>query len=331
MAVLSVQRPESFSLCSIIIWLLPTFLHSVYEGNLMAKYEQPTSLPTLDTSTLDSLCQDLDSFISELKDTLPPDDRSLPSRHGNTSLDSATATTHQSSPNYHAVTDAATVQPRVLNSRPPVPFYDNNATTTTTNTNYLDEAQERRDNDDSFSLASPPLFPQQALVSETPKVPVSPPLRQSSRRAGGSSGGEQQQPVEQHLVSNSNNKNNYLDINSNNIVVMPRTSSLDRASSSSSSSAGRLNRLRSNGSATDGRYNIMRIDEENEDEYVNAALLSNLSQVFLQHVQVLNKTRRIFCTDEYPLSFNGEEAVVCCCVCVHAQSTERTHRFIVAL
>lgn len=43
------------------------------------------------------------------------------------------------------------------------------------------------------------------------------------------------------------------------------------------------------------------------------AIMSQIAQDFVDRVKQLNKTRRIFCTEEYPLSFTGEEAVVCSC------------------
>ncbi|KAI9270866.1 CNH domain-containing protein [Sporodiniella umbellata] len=39
------------------------------------------------------------------------------------------------------------------------------------------------------------------------------------------------------------------------------------------------------------------------------ALLSFISSQFINNVKSLNERRKIFCTEEYPLSFNGEEAV----------------------
>lgn len=41
------------------------------------------------------------------------------------------------------------------------------------------------------------------------------------------------------------------------------------------------------------------------------AIMSHIAQDFVDRVKQLNKTRRIFCTEEYPMSFTGEEAVVC--------------------
>lgn len=50
---------------------------------------------------------------------------------------------------------------------------------------------------------------------------------------------------------------------------------------------------------------------EDEDAFPNYALLSFISSNFITAVRSLNERRRIFCTAEYPLSFNGEEAIVC--------------------
>lgn len=49
---------------------------------------------------------------------------------------------------------------------------------------------------------------------------------------------------------------------------------------------------------------------EVEDAFPNYALLSFISSNFIIAVRSLNERRRIFCTAEYPLSFNGEEAIV---------------------
>ncbi|CAO3688875.1 unnamed protein product [Rhizopus microsporus] len=48
---------------------------------------------------------------------------------------------------------------------------------------------------------------------------------------------------------------------------------------------------------------------EDEDAFPNYALLSFISSNFITAVRSLNERRRIFCTAEYPLSFNGEEAI----------------------
>lgn len=42
----------------------------------------------------------------------------------------------------------------------------------------------------------------------------------------------------------------------------------------------------------------------------NFALLSTLASEFVRHVQELNRIRRLYCSDEYPLCFTGEEAMV---------------------
>lgn len=47
-----------------------------------------------------------------------------------------------------------------------------------------------------------------------------------------------------------------------------------------------------------------------EQEFPNHALFSYISTHFIQSVATLNQHRKIFCTEEYPMSFNGEEAVV---------------------
>ncbi|CDS05257.1 hypothetical protein LRAMOSA07786 [Lichtheimia ramosa] len=41
----------------------------------------------------------------------------------------------------------------------------------------------------------------------------------------------------------------------------------------------------------------------------NFALLSTLASEFVRHVQELNRIRRLYCSDEYPLCFTGEEAM----------------------
>lgn len=47
-----------------------------------------------------------------------------------------------------------------------------------------------------------------------------------------------------------------------------------------------------------------------DGEIPNHALLSFISSNFINEVARINQHRKIFCTDEYPLSFNGEEAIV---------------------
>lgn len=42
----------------------------------------------------------------------------------------------------------------------------------------------------------------------------------------------------------------------------------------------------------------------------NYALLSTLANEFVRHIQQLNNIRRLYCSDEYPLCFTGEEALV---------------------
>lgn len=49
--------------------------------------------------------------------------------------------------------------------------------------------------------------------------------------------------------------------------------------------------------------------EDMEDEFPNHALFSYISNYFINEVAKLNQHRKIFCTEEYPLSFNGEEAL----------------------
>ena len=48
-----------------------------------------------------------------------------------------------------------------------------------------------------------------------------------------------------------------------------------------------------------------------EIEFPNYALFSYISNQFTNKVLDLNQHRKIFCSEEYPQSFNGEEALVC--------------------
>lgn len=41
------------------------------------------------------------------------------------------------------------------------------------------------------------------------------------------------------------------------------------------------------------------------------AIMSHIARDFVDRIKQLNKTRQLHCTDEDPLSFTGEEAVVC--------------------
>jgi hypothetical protein len=52
------------------------------------------------------------------------------------------------------------------------------------------------------------------------------------------------------------------------------------------------------------------VQESLHEEFPNHALFSYISNHFINGVATLNQHRKIFCTEEYPLSFNGEEAIV---------------------
>ncbi|KAI9281061.1 CNH domain-containing protein [Sporodiniella umbellata] len=90
-----------------------------------------------------------------------------------------------------------------------------------------------------------------------------------------------------------------------------RTSSLNRTRSSSSKRSNRFHPLSPNMifSNPNSPFEMQTVYEV-EDMFPNHALLSFISKRFIALVKVLNERRRIFCTAEYPLSFNGEEALV---------------------
>lgn len=111
------------------------------------------------------------------------------------------------------------------------------------------------------------------------------------------------------------------------ILYTTRTTSLDRQEPSSRVLLSRLGSTASRTSSSDGssrptspprKLVALRTDEE--QELPNHAILSDLAHRFVLRVKHLNRTRRIFCTDEYPMSFTGEEAVVRECVPMHTNS-----------
>ncbi|RCI06133.1 hypothetical protein CU098_012465 [Rhizopus stolonifer] len=86
-----------------------------------------------------------------------------------------------------------------------------------------------------------------------------------------------------------------------------RTSSLNRTRSTSSKRSGCYQPHSPNFIFSNPTSPFDTVYEE--DVFPNHALLSFISNRFIVEVKLLNERRRIFCTAEYPLSFNGEEAL----------------------
>lgn len=94
-----------------------------------------------------------------------------------------------------------------------------------------------------------------------------------------------------------------------------RSSSLNRTTSSSSTTAQRIPlspKFLLSAPTSPLTFGMSAVYESNQGIFPNFALLSFISNQFIVCVKSLNERRKIFSSAEYPLSFTGEEAVVCC-------------------
>ncbi|KAG0169322.1 RHO1 GDP-GTP exchange protein 2, partial [Apophysomyces sp. BC1021] len=92
------------------------------------------------------------------------------------------------------------------------------------------------------------------------------------------------------------------DTSDHGFISPPRSSSLRRQTSISSKTASTLA-----GSTTSS--NKSPVNNADSQSNFHLTRLSCIAQVFVDQVKQLNESRKMFCTDEYPHSFNGEEAV----------------------
>ncbi|KAF7721428.1 RHO1 GDP-GTP exchange protein 2 [Apophysomyces ossiformis] len=92
------------------------------------------------------------------------------------------------------------------------------------------------------------------------------------------------------------------EVSDQNVISPPRSSSLRRHTSTSSKETSTLA-----GSTASSTKTPVNGTESRANVFL--ARLSSVTQAFVDQVKQLNETRKMFCTDEYPLSFNGEEAV----------------------
>ncbi|KAI8985074.1 CNH domain-containing protein [Pilobolus umbonatus] len=114
------------------------------------------------------------------------------------------------------------------------------------------------------------------------------------------------------------NRNNSLPVSNtstgDDYVFTTRSSSINRTTSTSSGkSIVPLNHPSSpkifSSPASPLVFEISTIPESDGGDFFSISLLSVLATQFIEEVINLNDRRRIFCTAEYPLSFNGEEAM----------------------
>lgn len=92
--------------------------------------------------------------------------------------------------------------------------------------------------------------------------------------------------------------------NKDDYVFTTRSSSLNRATSSSTGKSILSPKMLFSNPTSPLAF------ESETPEVPNYAFLSYISSHFIHEVVKLNQRRKIFCTDEYPSSFNGEEAIV---------------------
>ncbi|KAI8388203.1 uncharacterized protein BYT42DRAFT_559247 [Radiomyces spectabilis] len=57
-----------------------------------------------------------------------------------------------------------------------------------------------------------------------------------------------------------------------------------------------------------------------------SSLMSHLGQAFVTHIEILNQNRKTFCSEEYPLSFTGEEAIKLLKLLLPQQLTSKEYR-----
>lgn len=120
-------------------------------------------------------------------------------------------------------------------------------------------------------------------------------------------------PISPSFLRVGNNNGDYFrQTNKDDFVFTTRSSSLNRATSSTSGKSIVSPKMLFSNPTSPLAFEMATVHESFGDRDIpNHALLSFISSNFINEVARLNQHRKIFCTDEYPLSFNGEEAIVC--------------------
>ncbi|KAI8149217.1 CNH domain-containing protein [Fennellomyces sp. T-0311] len=174
----------------------------------------------------------------------------------------------------------------------------------------IQRTYEKEDSDDTLSPpASPSLFPRvpDTLVSRqspTPQIgalPPSPPSPDDDDDTDDDDNDDDDEIVQPTVAQ----RVTQVAVD-NAVIFTTRTTSLDR--SNSRIQFADVNR--STGSykkSTIKRYNARLVTPQ--QPVTSTAIMSELAESFVNRVVQLNSTRRIFSTEEYPLSFTGEEAV----------------------
>ncbi|KAG2192246.1 hypothetical protein INT47_010047 [Mucor saturninus] len=253
----------------------------------MAEQYQPSALD-VGSPTLEALYNDLDMYINEL---------SVSSR-----TDTPTETTLSKRCNKD-------ITPLKLDKTLDEQDYDFDY--------YTPKDDERDDEEDSpgyspvlenytrFSAAEENLILEQPTIavvkrnSSSSTVGISPsaPCSPSFLRVGNSNG--------DYFRQQSSNKDEY--------VFTTRSSSLNRATAASSGKPILSPKMLFSNPTSPLALGMSTVHESSfgdlHGEIPNIALISYISTMFINEVATLNQHRKIFCTEEYPLSFNGEEAL----------------------
>jgi hypothetical protein len=141
-------------------------------------------------------------------------------------------------------------------------------------------------------------------------------------------------------VGSNNSSGDYFKQQKEDVVFTTRSSSLNRTTSSASGksiiskNAGFSNPTSPLAFEINHHQTLHEtLLEGGEQDFPNHALLSFISSRFINEVTLLNQRRKIFCTDEYPLSFNGEEAMVSLplllyLLCVHTKQLRNRKSFV---
>lgn len=135
-----------------------------------------------------------------------------------------------------------------------------------------------------------PVVNRSSSTCSNTSIPLSAPISPSFLRVGSGGGGGGD-------YFRQTNKDDY--------VFTTRSSSLNRTTSSATGKS-----ILSPKMLFSNPTSPLAFETVHEKEFPNQALLSFISSNFINEVARLNQRRKIFCTDEYPLSFNGEEATV---------------------
>ncbi|GAA5808893.1 hypothetical protein MFLAVUS_002292 [Mucor flavus] len=138
-----------------------------------------------------------------------------------------------------------------------------------------------------------PVVNRSSSTCSNTSIPLSAPISPSFLRVGSGGGGGGD-------YFRQTNKDDY--------VFTTRSSSLNRTTSSATGKS-----ILSPKMLFSNPTSPLAFETVHEKEFPNQALLSFISSNFINEVARLNQRRKIFCTDEYPLSFNGEEATDIIC------------------